>query len=282
MIPSIWLDYYAILPPEEAVLSVREGGFACGELGVDQSLALLARGNDPEKIGIAFRRFLDDSGFSVPQGHLDFQQDLCLPETVDALKKQLTLFQAIGIPNAVIHLHGGLDLPEEKRLDVQESHMRKLLDFIAGTNTTLCLENLRPNPSVADADRILAWIHRLGGKNLGICLDTGHLHVARVSLKTTTQTHGAFIRTAGSYLKALHINGNDGTDDYHLAPFSIKNNIDWAEVVTTLRETGFAGPFNLEVPGEVRGKPPMYIRKRKLCYLKELVDYMLSDQFPTQ
>jgi hypothetical protein len=75
---------------------------------------------------------------------------------------------------------------------------------------------------------------------------------------------------------------NDGTDDYHLTPFSIKNSIDWAEVVTTLREIGYQGLFNLELPGEAACQPPLYILKRKLLYIKDVIDYMLSDQFPEQ
>lgn len=280
MKPSVWSDYYACLSPEEGLQALQEAGFSCAELGIDHIRALQARGSDPEKTGLQFRCFLDSIGFTVPQGHLDFQWELTDPAGLEKLKKEVALFHAIGIKNAVIHINGGLDLPEEKRLEIQERHLRKLLEFIASADMTLCIENLRPNPSVADADKILRWIDRLGGKYLGICLDTGHLNVANISLKTTTQTPGEFIRKAGKYLKALHINGNDGTDDYHLAPFAIKNSVNWAEVITALREIGYDGPFNLEVPGEIKGNPPLYILKRKLLYLKELADYMLSDRFP--
>ena len=158
--------------------------------------------------------------------------------------------------------------------------MGQLLEFVADTDFTICLENLRPNPTVADADKILEWIHLLGGKNLGICLDTGHLHVANISKKTTTQSQGDFIRRAGSYLQATHINGNDGTDDYHLAPFAIKNSVHWPEVVTALREIGYDGLFTLEIPGEIKGNPPLFLLKEKLKYLNTLANYMISDQFP--
>lgn len=275
---SIWIDYFN-LAPEDTILAIREAGFSYGELGVDHSLMLQARSANVEKTGLEFHRFLSDNGFSLPQGHLDFQKPLTQRETVEAYKKEITLFQAVGVKHAMIHINGGTDLPEEKRREIQFHHLQELVAFVQGTDFTICLENLRPNADVADADKILGWIHALGGKNLGICLDTGHLNVARIGLKTTNQTHREFVLKAGSYLKATHINGNDGTDDYHLAPYCIKNSVDWPEVVTALRQIGYTGLFNLEVPGEVKGNPPLFIRKEKLRYLKTLTDYMISDKF---
>lgn len=280
MNPSIWSDYYAVLPPEEAVLAFREAGYSHTELGIDHSRVLLSRSTNTEKTGMAYRRFLDDHGFSHPQGHLDFEKELTAPDAVDFFKNEITLFRSIGIQNAIIHINGGAGLPEAQTLEIQQTVLQKLLEFVAGTDFTLCIENLRPNPSVADADGILRWIDLLGGKNLGICLDTGHLHVSNISMKTTVQTQREFILKAGSYLKATHIAGNDGTDDYHLAPFSIKNSVRWDEVVTALRDIGYNGLFNLEVPGETKGDPPLPILKRKLLYLKELTDFMISDRFP--
>lgn len=280
MKPSIWTDYFYYLSPEEAVLGLQEAGFTKAEFSSGTSRQLMARGDDAEKIGLQFRAFMDGVGFATPQGHLQLKNDLTTRETVENLKKEITLFQTIGVKNAVMHITGGWELPEEQRIDKQLTHIRELLEFVRGTDFTICFENLRSNPAVADADKILHWIGLLGGKGLGICLDTGHLHTTNITLKTSNQTQREFILKAGKYLKALHINGNDGTDDYHLAPFSIKNSINWAEVVTALREIGYDGLFNMELPGETAGKPPLYILKRKLLYLKELADYMLSDSFP--
>lgn len=277
---AIWSDYFENLSPEEGVLSFREAGFAYGECGIEHSLMLQSRSANVEKTGAEFRAFLDSVGFAFPQGHLDFQKDLTDPKTVDAFKKEITLFQAIGVRNGMIHINGGADLPEEKCKEIQLKYLQELVEFVKGTDFHICIENLRPNPAVADADRILEWIHLLGGKNLGICLDTGHLQVSRVSKQTTTQSHRDFILTAGSYLKATHINGNDGTDDYHLAPYSIKNSVNWPEVVTALRQIGYEGLFNLEIPGEVKGNPPLFIMKQKLQYLKILADYMISEAYP--
>ena len=280
MKPSICTDYFACCTPEDAILLLQEAGFSYGEFSVDHSRMLLARDKDVEKTGLAFRTFLSDNGFSMPQGHMDYQNDLCTRETVESLKREITLFQTIGIQNAVFHINGGNELPEKQRLETQLLHLRELLEFVQGTNFTICLENLMTNRTIIDADDLLAWIHQLGGRNMGICLDTGHLHYAKLGLQHTNQTHREFIRKAGTYLKATHIQSNDGSGDQHLSPYTgRKNGINWGEIVTGLREIGYEGLFNLELPGETETNPPLPVLKMKLSYLKNLVDYMLNDHF---
>ena len=81
MKPSVWTDYYEILSPEEAILGLKEAGFSYGEFSIDHSRMLQARGGDVEKIGLRFRAFMDEVGFSTLQGHLDFERPLTAPET---------------------------------------------------------------------------------------------------------------------------------------------------------------------------------------------------------
>lgn len=276
---SVCTGFFERYTPEDTVLYFREAGFSYGEFSVDHSRMLLARGQDAEKTGLAFRGFLEDHGLRMPQGHLDFQNDICTRQTIEDLKREITLFQAVGIKNAVFHINGGKDLPEQVRLETQMRHIRELLDFVKGTDFTFCLENLMTTLSLTDADKLLAWIEILGGENLGICLDTGHLHYARLALHNTEQTHVEFIRKAGKYLKATHIQSNDGTADQHLAPFTgRKNPIDWPGIVAALREIGYDGLFNLEVPGETETYPPLPILKAKLTYMRTLLKLMLSEQ----
>ena len=279
MKPSVFSGFFERYTPEDAVLHFRAAGLSYGEFAVDHSRMLLARGQNVEKTGKDFRRFLDDHGMQMPQGHLDFENDICTRQTIDDLKREITLFQAIGIQHAVFHINGGKELPEEKRIETQERHIRELLEFVEGADFTFCLENLMSTPTLTDADKLLAWIERLGGKNLGICLDTGHLHYARLGLHRTEQTHVEFIHKAGSYLKATHIQSNDGSGDQHLAPYTgRKNPIDWPGIVTALQEIGYQGLFNLEVCGETETYPPLPILQRKLSYMKNLLDCMLSIQ----
>ena len=103
MIPSVWIDYYHRLSPEEAVLGLQEAGFTVSEFGSAASRQLMARGDDVEKTGLQFHTFLEQNGFATPQGHLQLKNDLTTRKTVEDLKKEIILFQAIGVKYAVLH-----------------------------------------------------------------------------------------------------------------------------------------------------------------------------------
>ena len=84
---------------------------------------------------------------------------------------------------------------------------------------------------------------------------------------------GGFIRAAAGRLRALHIDDNEGRTDQHLAPFA-SGTVPWAETMAALREIGYDGLFNLELPGE--NKCPLAIRLAKLDYLARLVALMIE------
>ena len=281
MKPAIWTTYFRDLSPEDSVLAFLEAGFTYGEFSQEDAQALLNRGGDPEKLGNEFKRFLDHNGFSMPQGHLNFQNDLTTRETVEQLKREIALYQAIGVENAVLHLNGGKELPLEQRREKWFEALHELQQQVRGTNFTLCIENLISNPETRNCDQILGIIAKADEGNLGICLDTGHLNAVTKDMGTETQTQEEFILHAGKYLRALHINGNNGAADLHLAPYTVRNSVDFKEVLTALYRIGYHGLFNLEIPGEVTNKPPMQVRKLKLAYLRQLLDMMLAPDFCT-
>jgi len=277
--PSLWTGYYPFLSPEETVLAFQRGGFSCAELCLEDGNALLSRGKNEEAIGLAFRSFLEENDFSVPQGHLDFSREITCPEFRDHLKRTIVLYRAIGIRNGVIHLNGAKKEENESlRWEQNLAALAELQDFVRGTDFTLCLENLNSCHLVTDAERILRVLRALGGTNLGICLDTGHLNRSQYR-GITTETQGEFIRKAGPFLKALHVNGNNGMSDQHLAPFAIRGSVNYKEVLRALGEIRYEGPFNLEIPGERSGIVPRSVLDLKLFYLKDLADLMLAPEF---
>jgi sugar phosphate isomerase/epimerase len=144
--------------------------------------------------------------------------------------------------------------------------LERVLAYAKGGVTTLCLENLSPGSGVcdcADFDRIFATC---GPTGLGICLDTGHANLAGVD-------SAAFVRAAGGRLKALHIADNLGTQDNHMLPYGA-GTVAWPGVMRALRETGYNGLFNFEVPGENRC--PAGLRLKKLAYARELAERMIA------
>lgn len=237
---------------------------------------LLARDGSPEKIGAAYAAYAADKGFAMPQGHVR-ELDICDPQGVDELKTWLDLFHGAGVKEVVLHATGAWEEPYERQLELRGETLRKMSQHLAGTDMTICLENLFSKPMVRTADGINELIDAAGGgEHFSICLDIGHLHRTRCH-GLTDQTATEFIRKAGPRLKALHIHDNHGDTDDHILPFTAKG-LDWKEFMKALSENGYQGLFNFEIHVEAYGAPHA-VRCMKLDYVHRLADYMLSEAF---
>ncbi|HCA47317.1 MAG TPA: hypothetical protein DEP45_08120 [Armatimonadetes bacterium] len=104
----------------------------------------------------------------------------------------------------------------------------------------------------ATIEELHTLIDGIGRSNVGICLDVGHAHVQGYEMAEA-------VRQCGERLIATHIQDNDGTRDGHLAP--TRGTINWRVGIAALREIGYHGLFNLEIPGE-RGLPAHLTLKR--------------------
>lgn len=273
---SVWGGYYKELRPDTVMDLYREAGFSHMEWSQRHTEMLLKEGT-PEKMGNQVALWAKARNFSIPQGHLSFKGGLCTDERIEQLKREVDLFQSAGITNAVLHANGGDELPEQERYDCWVQNIRILCDYVKGTNLIFCLENLGSVPFTHRAENLLHLISDCGGENLGICLDTGHLHMTH-HRDGNEQTTTEFVRTAGKRLKALHIHENNGKADDHQMPFSAKKAFDWRELIRALEESGYQGLFNLEIIGEA-DNAPLAVRHEKLKYVRFLCEYMLSDEF---
>jgi len=265
----MWTSYLHELSPEEMVRQFAEKGWTHLELSTEHGLALLQTG-DPEATGRAFREFAGDHGVALPQGHLWLKCDIAAIDQareLEALLPWLDLYLGLGIQAAVLHPGG-----KERRTrgdgpasihEAQVHALEHVAGRVRGSDVCICLENLAVR---ADAAHLLDLIHEAGGRNLGICLDTGHLHMAG--------GHPAdFVREAGLHLKALHIADNEGSVDQHLMPFG-RGTVDWSGFVQELGEIPYQGLFNFEIPGENRC--PMPVRLAKLDYIRVVAQMMLD------
>ena len=270
MIPAIWTSYFMELAPEAMVDTFAEAGWQQLELSDEHARVLLERG-DPAAVGEGFKRYATDHGVAFPQGHLWLACDIAAPDqqpVIDGLRSWLDLFVALHVHAAVLHPGGKALLEQgctaEALFEARVKALSALTEHVAGTCVTLCLENI---PSMApEAYDLCALIEAVGGDHVGICLDTGHLNLA-------SRDQQGFIRQAGGLLKALHIADNDTSSDQHLMPYG-GGTVPWGEVVSALREIGYSGLFNLEIPGERNG--PMPVKLAKLDYAKTLLAHLLG------
>ncbi|MBR5868303.1 MAG: sugar phosphate isomerase/epimerase [Clostridia bacterium] len=264
---SIWSSYYAELSAEEAIQTLVENGITVTELSDEHGYELLQRDPDAVATGKKFAAFAKEAGMEIPQGHLWLRVQICTdPDALDILCKWVDLYEAIGIRNMVLHCDAMVDfgLSHEEVVERNIQVLRKLAAYIKDKEVMICLENLIR--IVPNADEILAIIQGIGSPRFGVCLDTGHLNLC-------DKDQQAFIRKAGEKLQALHIADNDGSGDQHMMPFN-RGNIDFFAVVKTLREIGYQGIFNMEIPGE--RAVPMEMKAAKIAYVKKGYDFLMK------
>ncbi len=273
---SVYTSYFHDLILEEGVRLFAEKGWECLELSTEHGQDLLLRGA-PEKAAAEFLRFCGDLGVRLPQGHLKLHANIALPPgpardaELDELRRWLDLFAGLGVQAAVLHVGAqveGGSLSKEELLALNIAALSMLTAHAAGGPCIISLEN---GPS--SAAPLLRLIEAVGADNMGICLDTGHLGLARARMPASAQGDYEFIVEAGGRLKALHIADNDGSRDQHLLPFE-GGTVVWPAVMRGLRDVHYDGLFNFEISGETRC--PLTERLEKLERANEIADRLLS------
>ncbi len=267
---SVWSAYYNDLSPEDAICELKSHGYDYCELSCEHAVALLERG-DAKTIGGEFGQFANKIGIEILQGHLSIDKKPCIDSDRAFLKKQLDLFRAIGIKSAVLHLDA-LEWKNDENISLEEKRdenckaLTELLDYIKDSDIVICLENLFPRDEFfSSADDLMYFIEKFNSKNLGICLDTGHLNLC-------DKDQIAFIKKAGKRIKALHLDNNDGQKyDQHLMPYGL-GNVDFVSVIREMKKLDYKGLYNLEIPGERYA--PFEILAYKLDYIKKVFDYL--------
>ena len=269
---GIWSSYLIDASPEEMVSLFALHGWHDLEFSDEHGHMLLARGGDAAAVGNKFREFAADHAVVFPQGHLWLSCDICAADngaTIDTLKRWLDLFLGIGVKAAVLHAGGHslvkAGVPAERIFDMRLAALRTLTAHLKGTDMKIALENLFDN-NVPTADELNPLVDALDS-NIGICLDTGHLNIVKGD-------PGAFIRKAGSRLCALHIADNEGNYDQHLMPYG-RGTVNWKAFMAAIREVGYDGLMNLEIPGE--NQCPLPVRLMKLDYLRRTMSFLLED-----
>jgi len=263
---SMWTSYFMELTPEDALDEIGQLGWTDAELSTEHGQALLERGS-PDAAGRDFRRHADTCGVSVRQGHLDLFVNIGPADeterrrSVEGLKPWLDLYAAAGILDAVIHPGRGADSGDGRRKDVILRSLHELIEHVGGVPMTFCIENC---PS---AEAVKPFLEEMDPGRVAACLDTGHLNL-------TEENQGDYIRWCGPRLRALHLAENDGSGDQHNMPYARRGSVPWPEIAEALKEIGYEGTLNYEVPGE--RACPLEVRRMKMDYLKGLSAWLFS------
>lgn len=280
---GIWTYYYRNneFSFEEKVQKYLDAGIKYGELSDEDGFDLLDRG-DAGKVGREIKRYNDECGFYMPQGHLWLRANITADDyknTIDVLKNWLDLFLELDIKAAVLHAGNSekagmsYEVGNERRITV----LKALCDYLKGTDLSICMENLIAQ--YRDSTSLFELIDAVGSDNIGICLDTGHLNISarknqyEFNIPETKESHYEFITRANNKLRAVHIADNDSTCDHHMMPYG-RGTVDWNGVLDGFKDIDYKGFCSFEIPGEAN--VPLGLKQKKLEYVKCIMDYMTS------
>lgn len=145
------------------------------------------------------------------------------------------VFHPVSYPNAIWYSH-------RDSLNMNVENFRQYAEWAEPYGLTIAIENMREKIQGrrfgGGPEDLLELIEQLAHPIFGICWDTGHANISGVDQVEA-------LRLVGPYLKALHINDNDGINDLHQLPG--QGTIDWASLVNTLHQISYPGDFTFEV-----------------------------------
>jgi len=126
---------------------------------------------------------------------------------------------------------------------------------------SLVLENMLPHLLFGRTSDVLWIMGSIQDLNVGICLDTGHAHIAGDLYLAAHKLSG--------HLQLVHANDNDGTWDQHVPPG--RGGIDWNRLVNRLADVSFQGGLILELSSSLGPTAQDLLREaqRARLYLKQ-------------
>ena len=260
---------FSYLPIDRMYVRMRELGYDA----VDQDLAdtnapCYRDAASMEAHCKVIRAAAEDAGIEISQVHGPWPTDDTTAEnraeTLENMRLAVYGCHCLGAPYLIIHPQmpygWGREEDADFALSLTVELMKNLMPDCEKYGVTLCLENMPMTAHrISTMDRIAEAVEMVGHPNAAICFDTGHTNVYGHDL-------GDAVRTAGKYLRTLHVHDNDGKADRHQLPWL--GTADWNSFTAALAETGFDGVMSLETRGPVSKIMPDAVRDaaEKLTY----------------
>ena len=223
-----------------------------------------------QAIGAA-RAVCDRLGVRVRQVHSNAELGSDAAD-VSANVRWVDCAKALGARCVITHANGNADYHDESgRQDCLELNLvclTEVASYAAPLGVQVALENRLERPWAtcrrfgARAKDFLDLIAAAGCINVGICLDTSHTRVSRLSFADE-------IAACGPKLLATQISDSDG-DQQHRMPFSL--DINFSEVVSSLKQIDYDGLLTLDC--RVRGASVESLDEQLLAVRERLVSLL--------
>jgi len=211
-------------------------------------------------------QLISDLGMEAFSFHAPFRDAIDIT-SLDAAQRERSLQElliaaesaaSMGVRHFVIH--PGPDRsgkpPEAEyvaRMQNAADILTRVADHCRRLGLSLVLENMLPHLLFGRTSDVLWIMGAIRDLNVGICLDTGHAHIAG-------DLYAAAHKLSG-HLQMVHANDNHGRWDEHLPPG--KGSVDWRRLVTRLAEMPFRGGFILELSAETAPTPAGLLREAR-------------------
>jgi len=142
-----------------------------------------------------------------------------------------------GGPSVAVDVPDGFKWSELRQIVIDQ--LRKASE-IAGSNGLQFAMEMRAGDFISSVDGIISIFNDCEVENIGMVYDVAHAHAINEYLDLG-------IYKLGKYLKLVHLSDNDGTRPYHYQPG--KGDIDFKNVIDTLKRTGYNGYVVIDISG---------------------------------
>jgi sugar phosphate isomerase/epimerase len=273
MFPAIWTGIFHKLPLHEAFRALKAGGWSAFEISTEHLAAIETAADSGARVDEALRAMADLS-IRVPQAHAHLAANVASPDAavrasdIRLLRAHMALAARLGVKTVVIHPGKGegmttrAERARSRACNVEV--FRRLGDEASAAGMRIGLENMM-RWGFASPHEMLELLEAIDHSAVGFTLDTSHAHAAGFNLPE-------YAREMGDRLFATHISDNDGSGDQHRVPGS--GTIAWGPFLAALRETGYDGIFNLEIPGERHVEPG--IQALKLEHARRVAEWLVG------
>jgi D-psicose/D-tagatose/L-ribulose 3-epimerase len=273
MFPAIWTGIFHTLPLHEAFRVLKAGGWTAFEISTEH-LAAIETAADSGALADQALRAIAELKICVPQAHAHLAANVASPDAavrdndIRLLRAHMALAARLGVKTVVIHPGKGEGITSRaERARSRACNVevfRRLGDEAAAAGMRIGLENMMRR-GFASPHEMLDLLEAIDHPAVAFTLDTSHAHAAGFNLPE-------YVKEMGTRLIATHISDNDGSVDQHRVPGS--GTIAWGPFMAALRETGYDGLFNLEIPGERHAEPG--IQALKLEHARRVAEWLVG------